>query len=125
MYLMLRNTKQPLGPAVYTCVRRDAPDCSMLAPSLRVDFNSSPGIVEQAYCKQIYNYRSVAQSGSAPGLGPGGQRFESSHSDQVCSHGGIGRHSRLKISCRTRRPGSSPGASTIIQKDNCSPVAQW
>ncbi len=26
-------------------------------------------------------YRSVAQSGSAPGLGPGGRRFESCHSD--------------------------------------------
>jgi hypothetical protein len=27
--------------------------------------------------------RSVAQSGSAPGLGPGGPRFESLHSDQI------------------------------------------
>jgi hypothetical protein len=28
------------------------------------------------------NFRSVAQSGSAPGLGPGGPRFESLYSDQ-------------------------------------------
>ena len=28
-------------------------------------------------------FRSVAQSGSAPGLGPGGRRFESFHSDHL------------------------------------------
>ena len=28
-------------------------------------------------------YRSVAQSGSAPGLGPGGREFEPHHSDQL------------------------------------------
>ena len=32
--------------------------------------------------KQIV-FRSVAQSGSAPGLGPGGRRFESFHSDHL------------------------------------------
>ena len=31
--------------------------------------------------------RSVAQSGSAPGLGPGGPRFESLYSDQKISKG--------------------------------------
>ncbi len=30
-------------------------------------------------------FRSVAQSGSAPGLGPGGPRFESLYSDQFAS----------------------------------------
>jgi hypothetical protein len=32
---------------------------------------------------RIQHIRSVAQSGSAPGLGPGGPRFESLYSDQV------------------------------------------
>ena len=31
---------------------------------------------------QVKNIRSVAQPGSAPGLGPGGPRFESLYSDQ-------------------------------------------
>ena len=30
--------------------------------------------------------RSVAQPGSAPGLGPGGPRFESLYSDQIKKH---------------------------------------
>ena len=32
---------------------------------------------------QLKKFRSVAQSGSAPGLGPGGRRFESFHSDHL------------------------------------------
>ena len=31
----------------------------------------------------LKTFRSVAQPGSAPGLGPGGRRFESSRSDHV------------------------------------------
>ena len=32
---------------------------------------------------QVYVKRGVAQSGSAPGLGPGGRRFESCRPDKV------------------------------------------
>ena len=33
--------------------------------------------------KHFFEIRSVAQSGSAPGLGPGGRRFKSDRSDQI------------------------------------------
>lgn len=42
-------------------------------------------------------YRSVAQPGSAPGLGPGGRRFESYYSDQFYYKGNI-------MSCRGYDP---------------------
>ena len=35
------------------------------------------------FCHEVPHIRSVAQSGSAPGLGPGGPKFESLYSDQV------------------------------------------
>ena len=60
------------------------------------------GLALQAGCLEGFDFlglhqfiRSVAQSGSAPGLGPGGPRFESLYSDQFylskalsgCVHG--------------------------------------
>ena len=35
--------------------------------------------------KHLSKHRGVAQSGSAPGLGPGGRRFESCHPDKTSS----------------------------------------
>ncbi len=45
------------------------------------------------------NFRDVAQLGSAPGLGPGGRRFESCHPDQFIikikySYGGLAQLAR-------------------------------
>ena len=50
--------------------------CGVGIPIMRVSLGPS-GLGDYAFGK-----RSVAQSGSAPGLGPGGRGFESLHSDQ-------------------------------------------
>ena len=65
---------------------------SSLPPVFRV-FGGVAQLVEQLLCKQTVAgsipvsstsfCRSVAQSGSAPGLGPGGPRFESLYSDHI------------------------------------------
>ncbi len=53
--------------------------------------------------------RSVAQSGSAPGLGPGGPRFESLYSDQYDAVYGRG----LSVqSHKLRIAGSNPATAT-------------
>jgi hypothetical protein len=40
---------------------------------------------DASYVIKITLHRGVAQSGSAPALGAGGRRFESSHPDQLCA----------------------------------------
>ncbi len=45
------------------------------------DFLACVHFQERVYSPHNW-YRGVAQSGSAPGLGPGGRRFESSRPDQ-------------------------------------------
>ena len=49
--------------------------------------------------------RGVAQSGSAPGLGPGGRRFESCHPDPLEALSSLtckGRYIRTKVSKETK-----------------------
>ena len=48
---------------------------------------------------QCNEYRSVAQSGGAFGLGPKGQRFKSSRSDQSCQRGAMVDAGDLKSPC--------------------------
>ena len=66
---------------------------SILVTSTIVSNAGLAHLVERRSCKAdvvssnpttgTSSFRSVAQSGSAPGLGPGGPRFESLYSDQV------------------------------------------
>ena len=55
--------------------------------------------------------RGVAQSGGAPGLGPGGRPFESGHLDHL-RVAESGRRNGLKTHRPHGRPGSTPGAET-------------
>ena len=61
--------------------------------------------------------RSVAQSGSAPGLGPGGQRFESSHSDHPPKWDSCTKKQQMRYSGKRRLLGIA-----TLHKSNLVPV---
>ena len=61
--------------------------------------------------------RSVAQSGSAPGLGPGGQRFESSHSDHPPKWEQCTKKEQMRYSGKRRLLGIA-----TLHKSNLVPV---
>ena len=61
--------------------------------------------------------RSVAQHGSAPGLGPGGQRFESSHSDHPPKWDSCTKKQSMRYSGKRRLLGIA-----TLHKSNLVPV---
>ena len=96
--------------------------------SVGIEQRSSKPWVTGSSPVECANKRSVAQSGSAPALGAGGQRFESSHSDQIPLSDdipvGVAPKKELIPHDFTIAPAYNKGSYQVISKSNIKDIGR-
>ena len=96
--------------------------------SVGIEQRSSKPWVTGSSPVECANKRSVAQPGSAPALGAGGQRFESSHSDQIPLSNdipvGIAPKKELIPHNFTIAPAYNKGPYQVISKSNIKDIGR-
>ena len=96
--------------------------------SVGIEQRSSKPWVTGSSPVECANKRSVAQPGSAPALGAGGQRFESSHSDQIPLSNdipvGVAPKKELIPHNFTIAPAYNKGPYQVISKSNIKDIGR-
>ena len=96
--------------------------------SVGIEQRSSKPWVTGSSPVECANKRSVAQPGSAPALGAGGQRFESSHSDQIPLSNdipvGVAPKKELIPHNLTIAPAYNKGPYQVISKSNIKDIGR-
>ena len=96
--------------------------------SVGIEQRSSKPWVTGSSPVECANKRSVAQPGSAPALGSGGQRFESSHSDQIPLSNdipvGVAPKKELIPHNFTIAPAYNKGPYQVISKSNIKDIGR-
>ena len=96
--------------------------------SVGIEQRSSKPWVAGSSPAECANKRSVAQPGSAPALGAGGQRFESSHSDQIPLSNdipvGVAPKKELIPHNFTIAPAYNKGPYQVISKSNIKDIGR-
>ena len=96
--------------------------------SVGIEQRSSKPWVTGSSPVECVNKRSVAQPGSVPALGAGGQRFESSHSDQILLSDdipvGVAPKKELIPHDFTIAPAYNKGPYQVISKSNIKDIGR-
>ena len=96
--------------------------------SVGIEQRSSKPWVTGSSPAELANKRSVAQPGSVPALGAGGQRFESSHSDQIPLSDdipvGVAPKKELIPHDFTIAPAYNKGPYQVISKSNIKDIGR-
>ena len=128
-----RKRKKPKKPAsLIEAERQHAKFIKKMGIGIRssvgIEQRSSKPWVTGSSPVECANKRSVAQPGSAPALGAGGQRFESSHSDQIPLSNdipvGVAPKKELIPHNFTIAPAYNKGPYQVISKSNIKDIGR-
>ena len=128
-----RKRKKPKKPAsLIEAERQHAKFIKKMGIGIRssvgIEQRSSKPWVTGSSPVELANKRSVAQPGSVPALGAGGQRFESSHSDQIPLSDdipvGVAPKKELIPHDFTIAPAYNKGPYQVISKSNIKDIGR-